>query len=183
MCMCVGANAYSCSVCGSKQPAHKGLALASLPYVLALQLKRFDMNWDTGTRIKIMQHIRIPEYIYCKPYTQQAQAQHQSSSSSSSLSPSSADADGDPQTHPSSVMTGDVDDGFMYELYSILMHTGSATGGHYFAYIKVNVTRHTYVTPTQNDKHHHKKQNAQHTTHSTHHHRNMHALHIVKHTR
>jgi hypothetical protein len=28
-----------------------------------------------------------------------------------------------------------------YELFSIMMHTGSATAGHYFAYIKVRCSR------------------------------------------
>jgi ubiquitin C-terminal hydrolase len=39
-----GDNKYECSVCQSKQDATKGLKLKKLPYVLVMQLKRFDLD-------------------------------------------------------------------------------------------------------------------------------------------
>ncbi len=131
-----GSNAYSCSSCGTKQSARKGLALTSLPAILALQLKRFDMNWDTGARIKITQAMYVPTQMDMAPYVHmegQGQTATQTATSSTSSAPTSSDED--VSMHDAVV---DDESNMLYELYSILMHTGSATGGHYFAYIKVS---------------------------------------------
>jgi hypothetical protein len=44
---------YLCSSCGGKRDAVKGLKLKRLPYLLALQLKRFDYDFATFHRIKV----------------------------------------------------------------------------------------------------------------------------------
>ena len=48
-----GNNQYQCDNCNKKCDAHKGLKFESFPYLLTLQLKRFDFDYDTMARIKL----------------------------------------------------------------------------------------------------------------------------------
>ena len=48
-----GANQYHCSRCDSKQDAEKGLEIVTVPYLLTVQLKRFDFDYTTMRRIKL----------------------------------------------------------------------------------------------------------------------------------
>jgi ubiquitin carboxyl-terminal hydrolase 47 len=41
-----GDNKYSCEKCNKKCDAVKGIKLDKLPYILALQLKRFDFDYE-----------------------------------------------------------------------------------------------------------------------------------------
>lgn len=42
-----------CEKCNSKQDAEKGLRFSHFPYLLAIQLKRFDFDYNTMHRIKL----------------------------------------------------------------------------------------------------------------------------------
>ena len=42
-----GDNQYKCDRCNKKVDAIKGLKLSSSPYLLSLQLKRFDFDYET----------------------------------------------------------------------------------------------------------------------------------------
>lgn len=46
-------NKYQCEECGSKVEATKGLEFVSLPSILTIQLKRFELNYETMNREKI----------------------------------------------------------------------------------------------------------------------------------
>lgn len=46
-------NQYKCEQCQKKCDAHKGLQFKSFPYLLTLQLKRFDFDYSTMHRIKL----------------------------------------------------------------------------------------------------------------------------------
>ena len=46
-------NQYSCEKCDKKVDALKGLRFERLPYILTMQLKRFDFDYDTFRRIKL----------------------------------------------------------------------------------------------------------------------------------
>ena len=48
-----GDNQYKCEQCQKKCDAHKGLQFKSFPYLLTLQLKRFDFDYSTMHRIKL----------------------------------------------------------------------------------------------------------------------------------
>eukprot|EP00808_Paulinella_micropora_P022884 g78194.t1 len=58
-----GVNAYNCSNCKSKQTAQRGVRFRSFPYLLTIQLLRFDMNWQTGQRIKLGHRLRFPRML------------------------------------------------------------------------------------------------------------------------
>jgi len=63
-----GANAYKCSGCGPSTAALKGTHLVSLPYILTLQLKRFDLNYETMQRVKLNHRVRFPFYLDMGPF-------------------------------------------------------------------------------------------------------------------
>ncbi|CAN0410558.1 unnamed protein product, partial [Hapterophycus canaliculatus] len=48
-----GDNQYCCQACDKKVDAVKGLKFERLPYLLSLQLKRFDFDYETFQRIKL----------------------------------------------------------------------------------------------------------------------------------
>ncbi|VDK37056.1 unnamed protein product [Gongylonema pulchrum] len=48
-----GSNQYFCDGCMKKQDALKGLRITKFPYLLSIQLKRFDFDCQTLHRVKL----------------------------------------------------------------------------------------------------------------------------------
>ncbi|XP_071112786.1 ubiquitin carboxyl-terminal hydrolase 47-like [Haliotis cracherodii] len=164
-------NQYFCERCNKKCNAHKGLKFVSFPYLLTLQLKRFDFDYATMHRIKLNDRMTFAEVLNLNRFvTPETPSKEQkvdeaaevtkpsavtsngptdssdegidegievenglsgasSSSDSSSLSSEAATND---KNARESVCQGP----YEYELFSIMIHSGSAAGGHYYAYIK-----------------------------------------------
>jgi ubiquitin carboxyl-terminal hydrolase 47 len=102
-------NKYFCSNCQRACKAHKGLKFVSFPYILSLQLKRFDFDYRTLSRFKLSNKVSFPEKLSLDKYLiENNQNAHEQIS----------------------------ENNIEYELFSIMIHSGSATGGHYYAYIK-----------------------------------------------
>ncbi|GMF19657.1 unnamed protein product [Phytophthora lilii] len=197
-------NQWMCDRCKVKRDAIKGLKFSKLPYILMLQLKRFDFDYATMNRIKLHNKVTFPKYLDMNSYVSdenggvrgkiarkmsmerhvlEGKNHHRSNSSEDSVptTPSSPSptpglaAMGERMRRLSSMdesqpMTfvqddekeeeeedDDVDGAssfdtwsptfdpevmmkrsgpHVYELYSVLIHSGSALGGHYYAYIK-----------------------------------------------
>lgn len=53
-----GDNQYCCQSCDKKVDAVKGLKFERLPYLLSLQLKRFDFDYETFQRIKLNDEVK-----------------------------------------------------------------------------------------------------------------------------
>ncbi|XP_054627080.1 ubiquitin carboxyl-terminal hydrolase 47 isoform X2 [Dunckerocampus dactyliophorus] len=96
-----GPNQYFCERCKKKCDARKGLRFLHFPYLLTLQLKRFDFDYTTMHRIKLNDRMTFPEELDMSPFI-------------------------------------DVEDESLptFELFSVMVHSGSAAGGHYYACIK-----------------------------------------------
>jgi len=209
-----GENQYFCEEANEKMDAIKGFRLEKLPYVLTLQLKRFDLDYTTFQRIKLNDQVRFPRVLNMNAYLgkvkktdneatdQSEEGDEESSSSSSSqdnvsknesnqefesymaqerlrlkeASSTSNEGKGGDESDddlelpdlvdvcgnkaPSQVAEEeakklaiknatfpedqDIDPAelvksqgeWVYELYAVLIHSGSALGGHYYAYIK-----------------------------------------------
>lgn len=63
-----GGNQYHCSKCDKKVDAHKGLKFGKLPYLLALQLKRFDFDYQTAQRVKLNDRVSFPLWLNMNDY-------------------------------------------------------------------------------------------------------------------
>uniref|UniRef100_A0A0N4X087 USP domain-containing protein n=1 Tax=Haemonchus placei TaxID=6290 RepID=A0A0N4X087_HAEPC len=133
-----GSNQYFCERCNSKQDAHKGLRVTEFPYLLTIQLKRFDFDYNTMHRIKLNDRMTFPDVLDLNPFVYSPNA---AKLSDEELLPASTG------TGSETVIAGQPLDRsyvnkllkrgeYVYELFSVMVHQGSAAGGHYFAYIK-----------------------------------------------
>merc|ERR1712087_1057885 len=110
-----GDNKVSCSKCDSKQDSKKGIRLTSLPYFLGIHLKRWTFNFHTLQRIKLTKKIAFPQRFDASQYL---------------------NCDGNAKKDDENEKDKEENKVMEYELYSMMIHTGGASGGHYFAYIK-----------------------------------------------
>ena len=101
-----GDNRWQVSDSGEKVEAKKGLSFVSFPNVLTLHLKRFVFDYTTLRRRKVNDPLQIGSNLDLRPFL-------------------AAEAEAEA-----------TQDAMIYELYGILIHSGSAMGGHYHAYIK-----------------------------------------------
>ena len=63
-----GENQYQCDKCAKKCDAEKGAALMTVPYVLSLQIKRFDYDWELDRRVKLDDQVTFP-FVLDSKYT------------------------------------------------------------------------------------------------------------------
>lgn len=133
-----GANAYKCEGCGKLTTALKGTSICTLPYILTLQVKRFDFDMETFERIKINSEIKYPSYLDMHEFLEgnEAAVVKKYTGGADPALPYTfgarhADSDEDvPEFDAASPGEG------FYELFAVLIHSGSAYGGHYFSHIK-----------------------------------------------
>lgn len=64
-----GPNAYHCEKCNKKIDAVKRTCIKKLPLVLAIQLKRFDYDWEREIAVKSNEYFEFPREIDMEPYT------------------------------------------------------------------------------------------------------------------
>ncbi|KAF4141080.1 Ubiquitin carboxyl-terminal hydrolase domain-containing protein [Phytophthora infestans] len=191
-------NQWMCDRCKVKRDAIKGLKFSKLPYVLMLQLKRFDFDYATMNRIKLHNKVTFPKYLDMNSYMSDENGGvrgkiarkmslerhelegknhklHEDQVPTMSSSPPPAPAlaamgermhrllsmdESQPATFDDKEDDSNEEDAdgatsfdtwsptfdpevmiqrsgpHVYELYSVLIHSGSAMGGHYYAYIK-----------------------------------------------
>ncbi|KAF4027332.1 hypothetical protein G4228_019128 [Cervus hanglu yarkandensis] len=120
-----GANAYRCEKCDKKVDTVKRLLIKKLPPVLAIQLKRFDYDWERECAIKFNDYFEFPRELDMEPYTV----------------PGVARLEGDNVNPESQLMEQNEQSGSdtagntKYRLVGVLVHSGQASGGHYYSYI------------------------------------------------
>uniref|UniRef100_A0AC35G3A4 USP domain-containing protein n=2 Tax=Panagrolaimus sp. PS1159 TaxID=55785 RepID=A0AC35G3A4_9BILA len=158
-----GSNKYKCDNCNSYQEAEKGLRFTGLPYLLVIQLKRFTVDYSSGFRVKLNDTMTFPDYLdlnsyihdpkatpppplkpkmsYASAATKKTQPEtilENEDFPSLTSKPTIGDSDGWINKPPTcdEVQTMIKKGPYVYELFAIMIHQGSATGGHYFAYIK-----------------------------------------------
>uniref|UniRef100_A0AAY4BHH6 Ubiquitin carboxyl-terminal hydrolase 47 n=1 Tax=Denticeps clupeoides TaxID=299321 RepID=A0AAY4BHH6_9TELE len=149
-----GPNQYFCERCKKKCDARKGLRFLHFPYLLTLQLKRFDFDYSTMHRIKLNNRMTFPEELDMSPFID---VEDEKSPQTESCTDSGAENEGSCHSDQMSndFCTDDgVDEGICldntsstervmkpkssltFELFSVMVHSGSAAGGHYYACIK-----------------------------------------------
>ena len=64
---------YFCEKCNKKCDAHKGLKFLQFPYLLTLQLKRFDFDYNTMHRIKLNDKMTFPEILNLNDFIEGAE--------------------------------------------------------------------------------------------------------------
>lgn len=184
--MLSGDNKYLCENCQARTDAVKGLKFLKLPYILVLQLKRFDLDYTTLQRKKLNDKVTFPQILNMNPYIVGELPENISSDDTESMELDKSDEEIEViipnnvdeldlnvkktiideciasdrekySTRPDYVAIEKrreyaalervknrerlvklyLEQGEdVYELFSIMIHAGSALGGHYYAYIK-----------------------------------------------
>ncbi|XP_060732321.1 probable ubiquitin carboxyl-terminal hydrolase FAF-X isoform X8 [Tachysurus vachellii] len=121
-----GANAYHCEKCNKKVDTVKRLLIKKLPPVLAIQLKRFDYDWERECAIKFNDYFEFPRELDMEPYTVAGVAKLEGSD----VHPENQQVI--QQNEPSEP---EAPCSSRYRLVGVLVHSGQASGGHYYSYI------------------------------------------------
>lgn len=111
-----GANAYHCDKCNKKVDTVKRLCIKRLPPILAIQLKRFDYDWERECAIKFNDYFEFPRELDMEPYTVRGLARLEGELMDEEAAESELGAT-------------------RYRLTGIVVHSGQASGGHYYSYI------------------------------------------------
>ena len=69
--MLEGDNAYFCEKCDKKRDTLRRQTIKRLPNTLFLNLKRFEFNFDTMSKIKINDYCEFPNTLDMSKYTQE----------------------------------------------------------------------------------------------------------------
>eukprot|EP00817_Percolomonadidae_sp_ATCC50343_P006605 CAMPEP_0117429958 /NCGR_PEP_ID=MMETSP0758-20121206/9486_1 /TAXON_ID=63605 /ORGANISM="Percolomonas cosmopolitus, Strain AE-1 (ATCC 50343)" /LENGTH=1154 /DNA_ID=CAMNT_0005217475 /DNA_START=13 /DNA_END=3473 /DNA_ORIENTATION=- len=102
-----GDNQWYCEALDKKVDAVKGIQFKTFPDILTLHLKRFDYDRRTWQPIKLGHKVAFPFDLDMSPYLTTMEAYKDQNK---------------------------ID--YVYELYSVMIHSGSVNAGHYYAYIK-----------------------------------------------
>lgn len=108
-----GDNAYFCEKCNTKRTALKRTCIKTLPPVLIMQLKRFVYDWESGRSLKFDHYFDFPLTLDMSPYTEEGISKQERGRTRHFTSESN-----------------------MYELVGIVVHSGQASAGHYYSFIK-----------------------------------------------
>ncbi|CAK58706.1 unnamed protein product (macronuclear) [Paramecium tetraurelia] len=104
-----GENQYFCDEVQRKIDAEKRCYFTKLPKTFIFHLKRFEFDFNTNTRSKINDYWEFPLELNMFKWTRDNIVEHQQLEDFTE---------------------------YMYVLKGVLVHTGSAEGGHYFSYIR-----------------------------------------------
>jgi len=106
-----GDNAYFCEKCKEKRDTLKRTCIKTLPPLLMVQLKRFGYDWEANRAIKYDDFFEFPWILDLEPYTADGLSRQEKD-----IGPSEQK---------------------LYELVGIVVHSGQASAGHYYSFIKV----------------------------------------------
>ncbi|XP_055701076.1 probable ubiquitin carboxyl-terminal hydrolase FAF isoform X2 [Phlebotomus papatasi] len=112
-----GADAYHCDKCDKKVVTVKRLCVRKLPPVLAIQLKRFEYDYERVCAIKFNDYFEFSRILDMEPYTVSGLAK---------IDGEVIEVDDPTEDQPATTK---------YQLTGIVVHSGQASGGHYFSYI------------------------------------------------
>ena len=147
-----GDNKVLCEFCKVKQNTVLRTAISSLPDVLVLSLKRFDLDYTTFETVKLNSRCEFGESLNIKKYTLQAKevleaaAKAHEEDTKSELGSmmeleESETKDGAEEEDPLSILP---DEDYEYRLTGVLVHAGVAQVGHYYSFVKDRISAKWY---------------------------------------
>ena len=107
-----------CERCDKKVDTIKRLCVKKLPPILVIQLKRFDYDYERFCLIKYNDYFEFPRELDMEPYTVGGLAK---------IEGEAVDCD------PSDLDGRQVR---KYRLRGVVVHSGQASGGHYYSFIR-----------------------------------------------
>ncbi|KAG5453068.1 putative ubiquitin carboxyl-terminal hydrolase FAF-X, partial [Clonorchis sinensis] len=136
-----GDNAYWCENCNKKVTTLKRMCIDRLPKVLAIQLKRFDYDWDRGVAIKFNDYFEFPRELDMYPYTAQGLSSQVPNATVDLTSAETMEESNSEQTYPPPEVVEEDGEWFAnpstrYTLRGVVVHSGQASAGHYYSFIR-----------------------------------------------
>ena len=116
-----GDNMYTCSQCGKKVRAEKRACFKRLPKILAFNTMRYTFNMITMLKEKVNTHFSFPFRLDMSSYMEE------------NLIPQDKDKKSDEEEEETK---NEESESYEYELIGVTVHTGTADGGHYYAFIR-----------------------------------------------
>uniref|UniRef100_A0A1I7WZ09 Ubiquitin carboxyl-terminal hydrolase n=1 Tax=Heterorhabditis bacteriophora TaxID=37862 RepID=A0A1I7WZ09_HETBA len=151
-------NAYKCEQCDRKVTAVKRLSVHRLPPHLVVQLKRFEFDWEKEQPVKYNDYFEFPMELDMQPYTAEALAkQDEAEKRGGVLMEEDKGMQLQQDIYCYKYYTDSMtftfcvpfyfaiflrtsfpapDPAYLYVLRGVVVHSGQATGGHYYSYIK-----------------------------------------------
>ncbi|XP_063692856.1 probable ubiquitin carboxyl-terminal hydrolase FAF-X [Bolinopsis microptera] len=128
-----GNNAYHCELCDKKVDTVKRLCFQRLPNILAIQLKRFGYDWERECAVKYNDYFEFPDTLSMERYTVDFLSRIEETAAHQMIET------GDRQDIPTP------SDHSNYRLVGVVVHSGQASGGHYYSYIKQRINEESGV--------------------------------------
>ncbi|KAG9395095.1 Ubiquitin carboxyl-terminal hydrolase [Carpediemonas membranifera] len=141
-----GDNRYYCDKCAAKVDADKFMSVGRLPPVMHVHVKRFGYDPRTWSRMKHDNVFAFPLLIDMAPYVSEEACTDPALPLVDPLTvpmPTSADLEASripPAYHSYFSADGMAPSRHLYSLFGLLIHAGSAMGGHYYAYVAPDPT-------------------------------------------
>ena len=147
-----GDNKYYCEKYDKKIKVHKRAFLNKWSNVLIINLKRFEFDYTTFRRYKVNDYCEFPMNLNIKPWTSEGIMEREKAASKEESKKSSDDGmedelpneenkkeevdEEDEKDQKDSPNQQADDSEFEYQAVGVVVHSGSAEGGHYYSYIK-----------------------------------------------
>jgi ubiquitin C-terminal hydrolase len=143
-----GDNKYQCELYNRKIKAMKRCCIKRLSNTVVVQLKRFELDYNSMLKKKVNDYCEFPFDINFKPWSKAGLQRERAGSASASdvpmqressvLSPD-AFSHCQPRDSANKGQEDDIvldDDYYQYELVGVVVHSGTAEAGHYTSLIK-----------------------------------------------
>jgi len=110
----------NCPTCHANVDTIKRCVIKTLGPTLMIHLKRFEMDFQTMTLLKLNSSLSFPMELNIEPFTKEGVARQEG-------------VPVDPEAQDRT------EDYYLYDLVGVVVHTGSLDSGHYYSYIKERV--------------------------------------------
>ncbi len=127
-----GENRVVCEDCGEKKDAIRRTCLGTLPNLLIIHLKRFDLDYTTFETVKLTDHCDFPLDLDMEPYTFEGIERRDELETLLKNQGGVLTLEQKKQFN----MDLEVKNRYMYHLKGVLVHAGVAQGGHYYSFIR-----------------------------------------------
>ena len=131
-----GSNRVFCDRCKEKTDTILRNAISTLPNMLILSLKRFDLDFTTFETVKLNSRCAFGQTLNMKPYTLEGVEAMEKINETRSTDPAPMDTDDHGAEISDDPLNALPDEDYEYRLAGVLVHAGVAQGGHYYSFIR-----------------------------------------------
>lgn len=130
---------FKCENCQKKCDVTKRPLIKDCPNVMIVYLSRMIFDLDVLMNVKINSRYEFQQTLNLKEYTYDHYLYEKNKDEKAAQpSTAAAETEKDQPQQPEAAIKAPLDEDYEYSLAGILVHMGSAEGGHYYSYININ---------------------------------------------